>query len=290
MSGNRNNTVPSKGFWPKTITAVLLLAVSGCMSFEQSVRSTINDAVGAAVEQELGSRLSGYTDVMMWQLAYTQAFFMGGYGFSPGDFEEGQGATWRIEAVDRDDASSFTAERALLKRNEDGSTWWFLKFDADEAPPVEYEVLLTSDFTAREMYVRDPETRDVRYHQFSYDEQEVAEAGRGDESLEEIGYQTGFYYTEAWDQYRQQSERITTGAGSFDADLLLFTGRDAQAYAEGDEEELENLENLEYRWWVTKEVPGELVRFEYRDLDNGGVLRGEMISLRDDYRPRFADL
>lgn len=276
------------GRWTKAPAVILLLVVSGCMSFEQSVRSTINDAVGAAVEQELGSRLSGYTDMMMWQLAYTQAFFMGGYGFSPGDFEEGQGATWRIEAVDRDDASSFTSERALLKRNDDGSAWWYLKFHADEAPPVEYEVLLSSDFVAREMYMRDPETREVRYHQFSFEEQEVAEVERGDESVGETGYQTGFYYTEAWDQYRQQSERITTGAGSFDTDLLLFTGRDAQAYAEeGDQEELEN---LEYRWWVTKDVPGELVRFEYRDLDHGGVLKGEMISLRDDYRPRFADL
>jgi hypothetical protein len=268
---------------------LLMLAVSGCMTFEQSVRSAINDAVGSAIEQELGSRLAGYTDVMMWQLAYTQAFFMGGYGFAPGDFEEGQGATWRIEAVDRDDASSFTAERALLKRNEDGSSWWYLKFSADEAKPVEYEVLLASDFVAREMFIRDPESGDVRHHHFTFDEEEKAEADLGDESIEEIGYQTGYFYTEAWDQYRQRSERISTGAGSFDTELLLFTAQDAKAY-EVEEAAKEDYGNVEYRWWVTRDVPGELVRFEYRDLDREGVLRGEMISLRNDYRAQFADL
>ncbi|GEM_PF-1185338 len=274
--------------WPQFLAAaILVLAVSACTTFEQSVRSTINEAVGSAIEQELGSRLAGYTDVMMWQLAYTQAFYMGGYGFAPDDFEEGQGATWRIEAVDRDDVSSFTAERALLKRNDDGSSWWYLKFDADEAPAVEYEVLLSADFVAREMYVQDPETGEVRHHEFSFDEEELAEADRGDESVEDIGYQTGYFYTEAWEPYRQQTERITTGAGRFETDLLLFTARDAQKYADEDQEEYAN---VEYRWWVTREVPGELVRFEYRDLDEGGVLRGEMISLRDDYRARFADL
>ena len=273
--------------WTAAITILVVLTVSGCTIFEQTVRSTINDAVGAAIEQELGSRIAGYTDVMMWQLAYTQAFYMGGYGFSPGDFEEGQGATWRIEAVDRDDVSSFTAERALLKRNEDGSTWWYLKFDADEAEPVEYEVRLSADFLAREMYVRDPETGDIRYHEFTFDDEEVQEADRGDESIEEIGYQTGYFYTEAWDQYRERSERITTGAGSFDTELLLFTAEDARAYADEDETDFRN---VEYRWWVSQDVPGELVRFEYRDVDEDGVLRGELISLRDDYRARFADL
>jgi len=273
--------------WTAAVTILVVLTVSGCTIFEQTVRSTINDAVGAAIEQELGSRLAGYTDVMMWQLAYTQAFYMGGYGFSPGDFDEGQGATWRIEAADRDDVSSFTAERALLKRNEDGSTWWYLKFDADEAEPVEYEVRLSADFVAREMYVRDPETGDIRYHEFTFDEEEVEEADRGDESIEEIGYQTGYFYTEAWDQYRERSERITTGAGSFDTELLLFTAEDARAYVDEDENDIRN---VEYRWWVSRDVPGELVRFEYRDVDEGGVLRGELISLRDDYRARFADL
>ncbi|MGM0739783.1 MAG: hypothetical protein ACQETM_11565 [Bacteroidota bacterium] len=164
-----------------------------------------------------------------------------------------------------------------------------MKFNADDAKPVEYEVLHTAEFAAVEMYVRDPETGEVRHHEFTLDEEERAEVEEGDESIEEIGYMTGHFYTESWDPYRQEREWITTDAGRFEADLLHVTPEDLADY-----QDLEDVDgqpqNVEYRWWVTQEVPGDLVRFEYRDLEDGGVLRGELISLRDDYRARFADL
>ncbi len=271
------------------IAVILTLAVTGCAIFEETTRRTIDAAVGAAVEQELGPRLNRYTDVMMYQLAYTQAFYMGGYGFSPGAFEEGQGATWRIEAVEAENLSSYTAERALLKRLDDGSMWWYLKFDADEADPVEFEVRLTEGLAALEMYIRDPETGEVRHHEFARDEQERAEIEEGEESIEEIGYMTGHYHVEAREMYRQERETITTGAGSFDTELLLITPEDFADFEDLEEEEGYPM-NMEYRWWLAEDVPGELVRFEYRDLDDDSMLRGELISLRDDYRARFADL
>ncbi len=267
-----------------TTAVLLVLTATGCMVFEQSVRTAIDGAVSSAIEQELGARLAGYTDVMMYQLAYTQTFYLGGYGFAPDTFEEGQGATWRVESVDRDEVSSFNAERALLKRNEDGSTWWFLKFDADDTEPLMFEVLYSANLEAREMYVRDPETREVRHHIFSYDADEVAETEEGEESLEEFGYQTNYFYAESWDQYRQDRETITTGAGTFDTDLLFVSTREMEEY---DDEETYD---VEYRWWVSRDVPGELVRFEYRDLESEGTLRGELIEFREDYRARFSDL
>ncbi len=271
-----------------TFFAVLLaLGVTGCMVFEQSVRTAIDGAVSSAVEQELGARLAGYTDVMMYQIAYTQTFFLGGYGFPPDAFEEGQGATWRVESADRDEVSSFTAERALLKRNEDGSTWWYLNFDADDAEPIEFEVLYAADLEAREMYVRNPDTREVRHHRFTYDTEEVAEAEEGDESMEEFGYQTNYFYAESWDQYRQERETVTTRAGTFETDLLFVSSRDFEELEEYEEDESYE---VEYRWWVSRDVPGELVRFEYRNLEREGILRGELIELRSDYRARFADL
>lgn len=267
--------------------ALLALAATGCMVYEQSVRTAIDGAVSSAFEQELGARLAGYTDVMMYQLAYTQTFFLGGYGFAPDTFEEGQGATWRVESEDREQVSSFTAERALLKRNEDGSTWWFLKFDADDTDPLMFEVLYTANLEAREMYVRDPDTREVRHHIFTHDVDEVAEAEEGDESLEEFGYQTNYFHAESWDQYRQDRETITTRAGTFDTDLLFVSTSDIEEYEGYDEDDTYD---VEYRWWVSRDVPGELVRFEYRDLESEGTLRGELIEFSDDYRPRFFDL
>ena len=264
--------------------SILVSGMAGCVVYEQSVRSAFDQAVSAAVEKELSSVFAGYTDVMMYQLVYTQTFFLGGYGFSHQAFEEGQGATWRVESTDGEDEISYTAERALLKKQDDGSSWWYLKFDADESRPIEYEVLLTADLQPREMYIRDPESRDIRFHQFSYTESERAEVKESEESLEGIGYQTHHFFVESWEDYRTESETITVGAGTFAAESLLFSSRDYEGYED------EDINHVEYRWWVTQNVPGELVKFEYRDLETEHVLRGELIELRENYRPRFADL
>ncbi len=173
---------------------------------------------------------------------------------------------------------------------DDGSSWWYLKFEADDMDAIEYEVLLSPELVAQEMYIRDPETREIRYHEFSYDETEQREAEQGEESLEELGYQTSYYHAESWDPYRQGRESVTTGAGTFQTDLLLISSRDLEESGDYEYDEDYEPRNVEYRWWVTPDVPGELVRFEYRDLDDDGVLRGELIAFRDDYRPRFADL
>lgn len=270
--------------WSIMTASILVLGMAACSVYEQSVRSAFDQAVSAAVEKELSNVFAGYTDVMMYQLVYTQTFFLGGYGFSHQAFEEGQGATWRVESTDREDEISYTAERALLKKQDDGSSWWYLKFDADEAEPIEYEVLLTSDLQPREMYIRDPDTRDIRFHQFSYTEAERSEVEESEESLEGIGYQTHHFFVESWDDYRTESETITIGAGTFATELLLFSSRDYEGYED------EDINHVEYRWWVSQNVPGELAKFEYRDLETDHVLRGELIELRDNYRPRFADL
>ena len=262
-----------------------LFAGAGCSVYEEAVRGTLNDAVSAAVEQEIGSLMAGYTDVMMYQLAYTQTFYLGGYGFDPDAFEEGQGATWNVESIDREEISSFTAERALLKRNEDGTMWWYLNFQAEEMDPVEYEILLGPDLQAREMYIRDPESGDIRYHQFAYDEEELAEAEEGEESLAEVGYQTNYYFSEDWDQFRQDTETVTIGTRSYNTELLYFNPAEHEEY----QDDLDEDQNYEFRWWVTDDVPGDLVKFEYKDLDQEGTLRGEMVDIRDDYTMRFAD-
>lgn len=264
--------------------SILLLSMAGCMVYEQSVRSAFDQAVSAAVEKELSNVFAGYTDVMMYQLVYTQTFFLGGYGFSHQAFEEGQGATWRVESTDRKDEISYTAERALLKKLEDGSSWWYLKFDAEDARPIEYDVLLTTDLEPKQMYIRDPESRDIRFHEFSYTESERMEIEESEESLEGTGYQTHYFFVESWENYRTESETITIGAGTFATELLLFSSSDYEGYED------EDINHVEYRWWVSQNVPGELVKFEYRDVESDHVLRGELIELRDNYRPRFADL
>jgi len=48
------------------------------------------------------------------------------------------------------------------------------------------------------------------------------------------------------------TERITVPAGSYTADTLTYTYRDPSTGTE-----------YSYRWWVSEDVPGGLIRFEW---------------------------
>lgn len=238
--------------------------------------SAINDRVEREVHREVSGMLSGYTNAMLYQLAYSQAFLVGGFGAGLEDFTEGEGSTWRIESGDRSERYSYTTERALLKLNEDGSSWWYLRYQPEDDDAIEYEIKMTQYLDPMEMYFRDPETGEVDHHVF-----EVHERGdqydEGEDELEGEGFMTNRYYLEDWEEYRERNESVRVGTRSFDAAVLLYRGSE-----EGGDED------VEVRWWVTEDVPGQLLRYEMRDRKEGNRASGEMIELRSGYTAKFA--
>lgn len=251
--------------------SVVILAV-GCTTLDSMVGNLAGQAIGSAVERRVAGMYAGYTDAMYFQLAYTQVFFLGGYGVGTEDFSEGEGATWRITSRDEGTTSSATAERALLQRLPNGDTWWYLAYTPEGEKKLEYEVLLDRERQAREMYLRDPDTGNVRHHVFDYEEMDEDEMAAGQEALEDEGYQTETVFVRDWEEYRRDRVTVRVGAGTFQADLLVYTITDEES---GDA--------YEHRWWVTEEVPGDLVKYEYEDLTEGGILQGEMTAIRRDY-------
>lgn len=276
MSGNK-----AKKYWVsgkiKSFLLFCSVAVlfSSCWTLDRAARTAVDQAVSTAVEREVEAMLAGYTDVMLYQLAYTQMFHMGGFGLHHDEFEEGQGATWRLDTEEDDEVYTFTAERALLERVDDGASWWYLRYDPQDEETLEYEILVDSTLHAKEMYFRDPESGDVRHHVFDFDDREQREMQEGEESLDEAGYHTESYYIEELEEYRVDQVRVLVGAGTFDADVLRHTGE-------------EDEDNFEFNWWVTDEVPGQLIQYEYTDHDTGGFTRGELMELRDDYTSTLA--
>lgn len=254
--------------------------LTGCGSVMQGVSSGISSAVSGAVsdevEREVSGMLTGYTDAMLYQLAYTQAFMVGGYGVEMEDFVEGEGSTWKVESGDGSESHSYTVERALLKKNEDGSSWWYLRYQPEgDDQSIEYEMKMTADFNPMEMYVRDPETGNVEHRVFSYQEQQV-DYDEGEEELEEAGYRTDSFYIENWEDYREGEESVLVGNYTFNATILHY---------EGTEEE--NDEDVSVRWWLAEDAPGELLKYEMISKSEGGKVMGEMIDLRRDYTPQF---
>ena len=250
------------------ILGILPFLISSCWTLDRAARQAVDQAVSTAVEQEVEAMLSGYTDLMLYQLAYTQMFHLGGFGLHHENFEEGQGATWEITSEADGETSRFTAERALLERMDDGSTWWYLKYTPEDEETIEYELLMNEELQAQEMYIRDPESGDIRHHEFDFDQQDEEEMEEGEDSLDDAGYHTESYYVDDWEEYHIERVTLSIGAGTFDADLLRHT-----------EEE----ENFEFQWWVNEDIAGHLLQYEYRDLANESSMRGEIMEFRDDY-------
>jgi hypothetical protein len=110
---------------------ITIFTLVSCSQVREAAFRGATSAVSEKVEQEVyrgvSSMLAGYSSAMLYQLAYTQAFLVGGYGIGMEDFEEGQGSTWRIEAGDNENRTSFTTERAFLKKESDEDIemrWW----------------------------------------------------------------------------------------------------------------------------------------------------------------------
>lgn len=240
--------------------------------------AAVSDRVEREVEREVSSMLEGYTSAMLYQLAYSQAFLVGGFGVGLEDFAEGEGATWRIESGDNSETHSYTTERALLKKNDDGSSWWYLRYQPEDDEAIEYEIKMTQHLDPMEMYFRDPNTGEVEHHVFEvYGRDEQFD--EGEEQLEEEGFRTAHYFVEDWEEYPEREESVRVGTRNFNATVLFYRGTEE----DGDED-------TEVRWWVAEDVPGQLLKYEMTDRSEGGRAFGEMTDLRSGYTVKFANI
>ena len=267
-----------------SVAAVLItgMVIASCSQLQEAAYRGATAAVSNEVEQRVylgvSSLISGYTSDMLYQLAYTQAFMVGGYGAGFEDFEEGQGAVWRMETDDGENRVGFTTERALVQKGDDGTSWWYLSYQPDDDDAIEYEIKFNRSMNPIEMYMRNPESGDVEHHVFR--ENEDAETVDGDyDELRDDGFQTAYFDFEEWEQYREGTETLRVGSNSFDTTIPFYEGTEE----EGDE-------HMNVRWWVTEDVPGQLIKYEMNDRNEGSRVTGEMLDFRSDYSIRFASI
>ncbi|TVR29003.1 MAG: hypothetical protein EA404_15830 [Spirochaetaceae bacterium] len=258
------------------LVVVLVAVLMGCGSLD----GVMSDAFGAALERPteefLGQMMAGWTDAMAFQMAYLQVFLLGGYGAGLEQFAEGEGVTWEVVSSDDRDSSTFIAERALLRNNADGTSWWYLAYrteDNGDEVEMEYEARLNQEYHALEIYFRDPETGEIRHQVLDQPEA----ATEDDEDWDDLEYDDDHVvWDEELGELRRERVRVTVGAGTFDAELLVYDFTDEETGERG-----------EYRWWTTSEVPGELVLYEWEGVTEAGTVRGELMQVRRDYRTRF---
>jgi hypothetical protein len=272
------------------IVGVLLLGafLAGCNTLD----SMVGDALGSAlVGQTSGARSTsespssketsespfggGNGSLMMlppgagFQIVHAQSSIFQGFSGDTSKLEPGEGVHWHLIWSDDEGASDDAfSEHARLTKGADGS-WWFLKMESDDYY-VEYEYFRTPTGTVTELKYRDSETAPTRTAQVN------VELGAYEDQEE---YQSFYDAVEANEtgeyKVRRSTERITVPAGEFDAERIDATGTDD-----------ETGEQIEITWWRVPSIPGETVRFSFRD-DEGDRYDGELVEFRRDYAPRL---
>ncbi len=208
-----------------------------------------------------------------FQLVYSQVFLLGGYGAGLQEFEPGQGVVWQVQGENngtRYDNINFTAERTLLSRQADGSSWWYLAYRPADSTlaEYEYEFLLDDDFQVKKARYLHPTAGPQQI--------DLNDPQHADESIAYNDIRRTWGGTLR--QISRAMTRVRIPAGLYNAELIVYHLRAP---------ELEN-ERI-YRWWVNETVPGELIKFEWHERD-GSILRGEIQQIHSNRTTGIASL
>ncbi|WP_319558817.1 hypothetical protein [Marispirochaeta sp.] len=261
--------------------AAIVLVFCGCVSVDDitsgNLMAKTEARMGQAVADAMG--IGALEDAVLATLIYTQVFYAGGYGYGYDDFSEGEGVAWKLTAKDDSGSETLQVERALLKRNADGSAWWFLAYKAENEEEFISEVLLDADYNILKFRYHDPETDAIR--EWIPEKDEDAEQAADDEEMDEepqVGYFEGDY-----GDYVTGTERVVVPAGTYQAEHVLIE----DSYTAEDGTEASESYEVRYEWWLVKDVPGDLVKYSWQNVSDDSSLVGELLSHTRGYTTRL---
>lgn len=276
--------------WPGLALALVLL-LGSCMSVVDSINmvdsklSQTKASANQAVADAVG--IGALEDSMVAVLVYSQAFFAGGYVQGYEDFSEGEGVVWKITAEDGEsaaDSRSVEIERALLKRTSDGNAWWLLRYTDEDGEELVSESLMNEDYEMLIFRYRDPETQKIReWKPESSEEGSEAEA-EGEEEAPDVEDVEAAYYRGDYSDYIVGTETIRVPAGTYTAEHV----RIVETYTIEEENGESDTYEVRYEWWIDKDVPGDLVKYEWTNDTENSVLRGELLKHQQGYSTQLA--
>lgn len=262
------------------VVAVALAALlSSCFSLPgiggfdpfSSVRASVSDRASAEVASASG--LTGMSRKMMFNVLYSQVFFIGGFGAGYYDLEETQGMVWRIQNIDSDGRfSAVEAERAYLKALPNGERWWYLAWRGD-GESWEFEALMDKNLVARKIRYFNDDVK--RVEEAKFDEPGKSKAGSETAPPEEAP--ASGLDSRDLSRYVKGKETIKVAGGTYQTERIEWT-----FYDEDDKT------TYRYVWWVDPKAPGGIVKFEWTRSGSKESVKGELVSIKKGYKTKFA--
>ncbi|ULQ60935.1 hypothetical protein K7I13_06680 [Brucepastera parasyntrophica] len=258
----------------RTMGAILLLTLfTSCLSVSSSTASTSLDGLKATATAELASMvgLTGLTQKARFKVLYTQVMYVGGYGGGTFALEEGQGLVWKTVTTDEDgNTTSVTAERALLKNLPDGDEWWYLGWD-NGTDKWEYEVLMDANQKSKKIRFYNSDLQRVEEAEFN---SKLSLGSGSDDAAPASGAIAGINWKDLT-SYIQGTEKITVGAGTYQAQKLDYTVKTSSS-------------ETSYTWWTNSDVPGELIKYAWIKTGTKSVNSGELAAIKKGYTTKFS--
>ncbi|MEA1911800.1 MAG: hypothetical protein U9N32_09040, partial [Spirochaetota bacterium] len=148
------------------------------------------------------------------------------------------------------DNDELIISKALLKVNSDESRWWKIKFESG-SDKIIYEFLIDKNYNLLKLRFIDEDSGDIREYIASPEELE-AYSTADMRSVEDYEYE----------DWKTETVNIKTDAGTFTADHLIYPVDET---------------GVNYQWWISNEVPGKMIRYEWKDSEE--TMTGELIKI-----------
>ena len=259
------------------LVTVLVITLGGCFSFESLMYDATLGKAEARVNQKVADAvgLGALEDSMIATIMYAQVFYAGGYGYGYEDFREGEGVSWNITSAGSGSTDTVEVERALLKRNADGTVWWFLRYKAEGEEEFLAESLVDADFNMVKFRYYDSETDSIR-EWIPEKDADSTEAESVEDTSEDVGFYEGDFRN-----FITGTESVTVPAGKYSAEHVLIEDK-YEPQAEG-----EKGYEVRYEWWLADKVPGDIVKYKWQNLTEKTSVTGEMVSHKTGYKTRL---
>jgi hypothetical protein len=237
------------------LAALILLGAISCYRVTDAIVggavSGLGRAAGERAEQAVYKKMAPKEKLPapktpMWgtfmalqaQIIFSYSFSAGGLWLGQADYQPGD---WtKFEIVQKDDETKVELERAYLKKDENGNQWWRVSWSDGEDAWV-YEALLAPE-SGSLLRLR---AKDVD-----------GNIGEVPVSGEAIYIPPTEPTEESIKGATKGTDTITTPAGTYKANHVVYLATTGEGQVE---------------WWLTKEVPGGVVKYLLSDKTEGVV-------------------